>query len=162
MYKWDLHFSYLCNGLVQAEGGIQLFSFCCMYRVKSFREKAGVLWERSKGLFRIPHWFLPSTGYWILLTDWKILQMFLKFWWWWNFFHWSHKLIPSPRKRQNPPKSNDFISGMAVVSVIMLPKAAKNFAYREKKKKIQTALFWAKQQSDILLTTLWFKSSEEM
>lgn len=57
MNKWDLRFCYLCNGLVQAEGRIQFFSFCCMYRKKSFGKKARILWERNKKPFRIPHWF---------------------------------------------------------------------------------------------------------
>lgn len=36
-------------------------------------------------------------------------------------------------KKAKTPNSYDFISGITVVSVIMLPKAAKNFAYQEKK-----------------------------
>lgn len=76
MYKWDLHFSYLCNGLVQAEGGIHLFSFCCMYRKKSFREKAGILWERSKGFFRISHGFFLQV---VIGIRWQIEKSFKSF-----------------------------------------------------------------------------------
>lgn len=90
MYRWHPLFCYLCNGLVQAEGGIQLFSFCCMYRKKSFREKARILWERNKKPFRIPHWFPPSNAYWILFRGWKILQIVLKFCQLLNLFHWSN------------------------------------------------------------------------
>lgn len=72
-------FLYLCNGLMQFERGIQLFSFCCMYRKKSFGEKARILWERKKHPFRILHQFIHSNTYWVLFRDSKLFQLFLSF-----------------------------------------------------------------------------------
>lgn len=75
----SLNFFYLCNVLMQFEGGIQLFSSCRMHRKKSFGDKARILWERNQKTFSIQHPFLPPNAYWILFRVSKLFKLFLSF-----------------------------------------------------------------------------------
>lgn len=75
----SLNFLYLCNVLMQFEGGIQLFSSCRVHWKKSFREKARILWERNQKTFSIQHPFLPPNAYWILFRVSQLFQLFLSF-----------------------------------------------------------------------------------